>query len=86
LISVGHSGMVRLAPDLRCGNCTSGNPWIPGSMLSLSSGRALRGPVWHRRGMTAQRAERVQVSPPQSMPTQPSTLNASGPDTEMLLA
>src|SRR5712675_921493 len=26
-------------------NCTSGNPWIPGSMLSLSSGRALRGPV-----------------------------------------
>jgi hypothetical protein len=32
------------------------------------------------------RTERVQVSPPQSMPTQPSTLNVSGPDTEMLLA
>src|SRR6266436_1080759 len=30
-------------------------------------------------------AERVQVSPPQSMPTQPSTLKESGPGTEMLL-
>src|SRR5258705_12308460 len=38
------------------------------------------------RRRTAQRADRVQVSPPQSMPTQPSTLNVSGPDTEMLLA
>ena len=33
-----------------------------------------------------QRIDRVQVSLPQSMPTQPSTLNVSGPDTEMLLA
>ncbi len=30
-------------------------------------------------------AERVQVSPPHSMPTQPSTLNVSGPDNETLL-
>ena len=33
-----------------------------------------------------QRLTRVQFSPPQSGPTQPSTLSVSGPDTEMLLA
>jgi len=33
-----------------------------------------------------QRADRVQVSLPQSMPTQPSTFRVSGPDPEMLLA
>ncbi len=32
------------------------------------------------------RPTRVQVSPPQSGPTQPSTLSESGPNTEMLLA
>lgn len=35
---------------------------------------------------TVQRADRVQVSPPHSAPTQPSTFNVSGPDTEMWLA
>jgi len=34
----------------------------------------------------AQRADRVQVSPPHSAPTQPSTLSVSGPDTATLLA
>jgi hypothetical protein len=39
-----HSGMVRRTrPQMR--NCASGNLEIPGSMRSLSSGRALRGPV-----------------------------------------
>src|SRR5215207_1914254 len=32
-----------------------------------------------------QRPTRVQVSPPQSAPTQPSTLSVAGPATEMLL-
>ena len=35
---------------------------------------------------TNQRADRLQISPPQSAPTQPSTLSVSGPDTEILLA
>jgi hypothetical protein len=39
-----HSGMVRRTRPQMC-NCTSGNLEIPGSMRSLSSGRALRGPV-----------------------------------------
>src|SRR5258706_1094651 len=43
-INLGHSGMVRRTrPQMR--NCASGNLEIPGSMRSLSSGRALRGPV-----------------------------------------
>jgi len=41
---VRHSGMVRRTRPQMC-NCTSGNLEIPGSMRSLSSGRALRGPV-----------------------------------------
>jgi hypothetical protein len=36
--------------------------------------------------MAAQRADRLQVSPPQNPPTQPSTLSASDPAIEMLLA
>ncbi len=32
------------------------------------------------------RVDRLQVSPPHSAPTQPSTRSASGPATEMLLA
>jgi hypothetical protein len=39
-----HSGMVRRTRPQMC-NCTSGNLAIPGSLRSLSSGRALRGPV-----------------------------------------
>jgi hypothetical protein len=34
----------------------------------------------------AHRADRVQFSPPQSAPTQPSTFSVSGPDIETLLA
>src|SRR5439155_16675787 len=39
-----HSGMERSTRPQMC-HCTSGNPWIPGSMRSLSSGRPEAGPV-----------------------------------------
>ncbi len=44
-------------------NCASGNLEIPGSMRSLSSGRALRGPVGIARGTPVRIALREKANP-----------------------
>ena len=71
IAGLGKAQRIHLASE----NCFQ-ERWIRGSSFAYDSLTKL----------VAYRPTRVQVSPPQSAPTQPSTRSVSDPATEMLLA